>query len=164
MHQHNDHKHKTTLQMWLCGPEVKGINLKKKREWKVKRKRAVVPALLLHLKHTSMHAHALQLSVCLSGPVSWLQGLWDSPARWQPFLSRAGKTGSQFCVCAPLTHTASKPASVRACALFIFYLFASFLFFKSVTAARLRTPICIAVRTKGKKSGSTNRRRRERMN
>lgn len=94
-------------------------------------------ARLLRLKHTSTHAHALKLSVCLSGPVSWLQGLWDSPARWQPFLSQAGKTGSGFlCLCA------SDSYRERASALSIFF------FFPSVTAARPRAPICIGVHTR----------------
>lgn len=98
-----------------------------KRVIKSKKKARSGSARLLHLKHTSTHAHALKLSVCLSGPVSWLQGLWDSPARWQPFLSQAGKTGSGFlCLCASDSYR--EQASEQACALFIFYLFA-FLFF-----------------------------------
>lgn len=141
-------------------PEVKGI----KKKQKVKRKRARARVLLLHLKHTSIHAHTLQLSLCLSGPVSWLRGLWDSPARWQPFLSQAGKTGSEFfCLCASDSY--SQPASEqRASVRALYFLFICIFFFQSVTAARLRTPICIGVHTKGKKSGSTNRQRHEEMN
>ena len=50
-----------------------------------------------------------------SASVSWLQGLWDSPACWQSFLSQAGKTGFEF---VPMHPCASDSFCVWVCVFF----------------------------------------------
>lgn len=66
--------------------------------------------IFLANNNTLTHAHTctLKVSIWLSALVSWLQGLWDTPACWQSFLTQAGRTALGICVCASaiLTHSA----------------------------------------------------------
>lgn len=128
-----------TLQTRPRVPEVKGLQKAEKEASKrsLARARPRPPSLETH-QHARPRAQTFSLPI--RAPVSWLQGLWDSPARWQPFLSQAGKTGSGFlCLCASDSYR--ERASERVHSLFFIYLLLFFIFF-SFQASRphARTP------------------------
>lgn len=69
----------------------------------------------LSLSPPDTRAETQKVSIWLSALVSWLQGLWDTPASWQSFLTQAVTTGFGFvCARAPVY------ASESLCVLFLY--------------------------------------------